>query len=174
MPAAFPFFPGYGSSRELSRCFLSSPSRAVFPPRRYGRFPPHRRKKSIRKGYSEEKEKDVDNTATNGILPRLVDVVHIFETVAAQYVRHEVHIHPLACMQFQCILSQFLTRDHLFGQRIRIGHHAKPLFSFLQATQHFCTEYFVCRILLPVLDGAAERRRKKTIPALSPISASKS
>ena len=37
--AASFFFPGYGSSRELSRCFLSSLSRAVFPPRRYGRFP---------------------------------------------------------------------------------------------------------------------------------------
>lgn len=53
--------------------------------------------------------KDVDNTATNGILPRLVDVVHIFETVTAQHVRHEVHVYPLSCMQFQCIVSKFFT-----------------------------------------------------------------
>ena len=95
------------------------------------------------------------------LIPSLVNVIHILETVAAQYVRHEIHVHSFACMQFQCIISQLLTRYHFFGERIRIGHHAKPFFSFLQAAQHFCAEYFVCRILLPVLDGTTERGRKK-------------
>lgn len=115
--------------------------------------------------------KDVDNTATNGILPRLVDVVHIFETVAAQYVRHEVHIHPLACMQFQCILSQFLTRDHLFGQRIRIGHHAKPLFSFCRRLSTSVRSISFAASFCPYL-MARRNEEGKTIPALSPISAS--
>lgn len=115
--------------------------------------------------------KDVDNTATNGILPRLVNVIHIFETVAAQYVRHKVHIPPLACMQFQCILPQFLTRDHLFGQRIRIGHHAKPLFSFCRRLSTSVRSISFAASFCPYL-MARRNEEGKTIPALSPISAS--
>ena len=110
------------------------------------------------------KGKDIDDTAAHGILPRLVHIIHVLEAVAAQHFRHEVHIHLFARMEFQGFISQLLTGNDFFRQRIRAGNHAKPFLAFLQAAQHFRAENLVGGIFLSVLYGAAEGRGEEQHP----------
>ena len=120
-------------------------------------------------GILRREREHVDDAAAHGILPRLVDIIHVLETIAAQHVDHKLHVDPLAHVQLQRLLVQLLPRDDLLHQRVGIGDHAeaaqrrpRPVGRGLaQAAQHLGAEYLVGGILLPVLDGAAERRGKE-------------
>ena len=102
------------------------------------------------------KRKNVNDTTPNGILSRLVHIIHIFETVAMQHVCDKGRVQLLSHIQFQGLIAQFLAGYHFLCQRIRIGNDAQAFFSFLQPAQYFCTQNLVSRILLSVLDGTAE------------------
>ena len=101
---------------------------------------------------------DVDDAAAHGILAGFVDIIHALEAVAVQHLGDEGHVHPLVGVQLQGLVGQFGARHHLLGQGVGIGDDAEGRVGPLQAAQHLGAQYLVGGILLPVLDGAAERR----------------
>ena len=66
--------------------------------------------------------KDINDAATHGVLPRFINIIHILKAIAAQHFGDKVHVHLFGDVQFQRLVSQFLTRNDFFRQGIGIGH----------------------------------------------------
>ena len=106
--------------------------------------------------FGRERE-DIDEAAAHGKLAGFVDIVHVFEAIAAQHVGNECHVYPFSAMQFQGFVFQFHFRHYFFGQCVGVSDDAQLLAVLLQAAQYLGAQYFVGGILLPVFDGTAER-----------------
>ena len=107
------------------------------------------------------KRENIDYTATNGILSRLIYIIHIFKTITMQHIRYKSSIHLFTHTQFQGLIAQFLTGYHFLSQRIGISDDTQTFLSFLQTAQHLRTQNLIGCVFLSVLDGTPERRRKK-------------
>ena len=105
--------------------------------------------------------KHIEDASPNGILPRLIHIVHAFEAQARQPPCHLHQVCPAALLQRQRPFGQLTAGDHFLGQGLRVGHDAHGRSPVAQTAQGLGAEYLVGRILLPVLDGTAVGRREE-------------
>ena len=97
---------------------------------------------------------DVDDAATNGKLPRLIDVIRPVEAEAEQRLLHEHDIHPLPYAQAQSLLAEFLLRYNKFGESLGVRHDEERQTSCRESGEHFRSEDFLSGIALAELDGS--------------------
>ena len=97
---------------------------------------------------------DVDDAATNGKLPRLIDVIRPVEAEAEQRLLHEHDIHPLPYAQAQSLLAEFLFRYNKFGESLGVRHDEERQTSCRESGKHFRSEDFLSGIALAELDGS--------------------
>ena len=106
-------------------------------------------------GYNFDFE-NIDYAATNGILSRLIYIIHIFKTITMQHIRYKSSIHLFTHTQFQGLIAQFLTGYHFLSQRIGISDDTQSFLSFLQTAQHLRTQNLIGCVFLPIFNRATE------------------
>ncbi len=115
------------------------------------------------------KRKDVDDTAAQRILPRLVDEIHLRKSVLLQQIGQKPHLHPLAAPDRYRPSVELSRIDHLLGQSLRIGTDDQKALSVETAKgiQRRGALHDARRILLSELHGALVSGGKEHHPLLA-------
>ena len=82
-------------------------------------------------GKLERIGKYVEDTTTDGILSRFVNIINLLESITVKYICHEHIVELLTRMNLQRILLQGILRNHFLGNGFRIGNDHKPCFRIL-------------------------------------------
>ena len=102
----------------------------------------------------------IDNATTQGILPRLIDIVHPLEAEVRQDIHNSIDFRMSTHFQFQCTAGEFTARHDFLCHRFGTSHDTHVV-SLLNAAQHLGTENLVSGVFLSVLNGPTIRRRKE-------------
>ena len=99
--------------------------------------------------------KDVEDAAANGELPGLVNVIGFFEAEFDESVAQCCEVNGLSHAERESLIVQLFFRHHEFGQGAGRGYDIDGRSRSAHACEHFCAQYFVGGIALPVFRGPA-------------------
>ena len=108
----------------------------------------------------------VDDTSPDGELPRLIDIVGPDKSVLIHPLLEVVEIMLLAHRHRKGVGIELTFGHHLLRKCLGIGYD-KGIVGGIECVEHLCPCYFICRILLVVLDGSSKGRWKEKYLMLS-------
>ena len=96
---------------------------------------------------------NVEDTASEGVLPRLIYIIDLLEAILVQHVGDKHIIQLLAHVDLQGIFLQYFPRHDSFRQGVRIRDDHERGVRVLQPAEYLGAQDLVRRIDMPVLDG---------------------